>query len=84
MNQFPNKNYFTMPNEIFSLGLNASEIAVYAYLTCIQPEREYLVRHCEIVFVGDMIHKLSSFLSGWKSWMNSFAEWTMPNSLSCW
>ena len=29
MNQFPNKNYFTMPNEIFSLGLDASEIAVY-------------------------------------------------------
>ena len=22
MNQFPNKNYFTMPNEIFSLGLD--------------------------------------------------------------
>ena len=32
MNQFSNKNYFTMPNEIFSLGLDASEIAVYAYL----------------------------------------------------
>ena len=32
MNHFPNKNYFTMPNEIFSLGLDASEIAVYAYL----------------------------------------------------
>ena len=31
MNQFPSKNYFTMPNEIFSLGLDASEIAVYAY-----------------------------------------------------
>ena len=30
MNQFPSKNYFTMPNEIFSLGLDASEIAVYA------------------------------------------------------
>ena len=29
MNQFSNKNYFTMPNEIFSLGLDASEIAVY-------------------------------------------------------
>ena len=32
MNQFPSKNYFTLPNEIFSLGLDASEIAVYAYL----------------------------------------------------
>ena len=29
MNQFSNKNYFTMPNEIFSLGLSAGEIAVY-------------------------------------------------------
>ena len=36
MNQFPNKNYFTMPNEIFSLGLDASEIAVYAYLRCLK------------------------------------------------
>ncbi len=38
MNQFPSKNYFTMPNEIFSLGLDASEIAVYGYRflrTCI-------------------------------------------------
>ena len=30
MNQSPNKNYFTMPNEIFSLGLDASEIAGYS------------------------------------------------------
>jgi len=28
MNQSLNKNYFTIPNEIFSLGLDASEIAV--------------------------------------------------------
>ena len=28
MNQFSNKNYFTMPNEIFSLGLDASEIEI--------------------------------------------------------
>ena len=26
------KNYFPLPNEIFCLGLNASEIAIYAYL----------------------------------------------------
>ena len=26
------KNYFPMPNEIFTLGLSAGEIAVYAYL----------------------------------------------------
>ena len=36
MNHFSNKNYFTMPNEIFSLGLDASEIAVYAYLRCLK------------------------------------------------
>ena len=36
MSHFPNKNYFTMPNEIFSLGLDASEIAVYAYLRCLE------------------------------------------------
>ena len=28
----PKKNYFPMPNEIFSMGLSAEEIAVYAYL----------------------------------------------------
>ena len=28
----PIKNYFPLPNEIFVLGLNAGEIAVYAYL----------------------------------------------------
>lgn len=38
MNQFSNKNYFTMPNEIFSLGLDASEIAVYAYLRVLKTD----------------------------------------------
>ena len=41
MNQFPNKNYFTMPNEIFLLGLDASEIAVYAYLRCLENRSTY-------------------------------------------
>ena len=41
MNQFPSKNYFTMPNEIFSLGLDASEIAVYAYLRCLENRSTY-------------------------------------------
>ena len=35
-NQYPKrdaiKNYFRMPNEIFSLGLRAGEIALYAFL----------------------------------------------------
>ncbi len=26
------KNYFPLPNELFSLGLNSSEISIYAYL----------------------------------------------------
>ena len=41
MSHFPNKNYFTMPNEIFSLGLDASKIAVYAYLRCLENRRTY-------------------------------------------
>ena len=41
MNHFSNKNYFTMPNEIFSLGLGASEIAVYAYLRCLENRSSY-------------------------------------------
>ena len=41
MNHFPTKNYFTMPNEIFSLGLSAGEIAVYAYLRCIENRSTY-------------------------------------------
>ena len=41
MSHFPNKNYFTMPNEIFSFGLDASEIAVYAYLRCLESRSTY-------------------------------------------
>ena len=41
MNQSPNKNYFTIPNEIFSLGLDASKIAVYAYLRCLENRSTY-------------------------------------------
>ena len=41
MNQFPSKNHFTLPNEIFSLGLGAGEIAVYAYLRCLEYPSTY-------------------------------------------
>ena len=41
MNQFPGKNYFTLPNEIFSLGLGAGEIAVYAYLRRLENPSTY-------------------------------------------
>ena len=36
MNQFPSKNYFTLPNEIFSLGLGSGELAVFAYFRCLE------------------------------------------------
>ncbi len=35
------KNYFPMPNEIFSLGLSAGEIAVYAYLMHCEDRETY-------------------------------------------
>ena len=41
MNQFPSKNYFTLPNEIFSLGLSAGKIAVYAYLRYLENPSTY-------------------------------------------
>ena len=41
MNQFPSKNYYTLPNEIFSLGLDAGEIAVYAYLRYLENPSTY-------------------------------------------
>ena len=31
-NRDPIKNYFPLPNEIFSLGLDSHEISIYAYL----------------------------------------------------
>ncbi len=35
------KNYFPLPNEIFSLGLDAGEIAVYAYLLYLENRKTY-------------------------------------------
>ena len=34
-------NYFPMPNEIFSLGLNSGEIAVYSYLMSCEDRKSY-------------------------------------------
>ena len=39
----PKKNYFPMPNEIFSMGLSAEEIAVYAYLMYRENRKSF---HC--------------------------------------
>ena len=36
-----NNNYFPMPNEIFSLGLNHGEIAVYTYLMSCEDRKTY-------------------------------------------
>ncbi len=36
-----NNNYFPMPNEIFSLGLNYGEIAVYSYLMSCEDRETY-------------------------------------------
>jgi len=37
----PIKNYFPLPNEVFSLGLSAAEIAVYAYLMYCEDRKTY-------------------------------------------
>ena len=37
----PRKNYFPMPNEIFSMDLSAEEIAVYAYLMYRENRKSY-------------------------------------------
>ena len=41
MNQFHSRNFFTLTTEIFSLGLSAGEIAVYAYLRCLENPSTY-------------------------------------------
>ena len=41
MNQFSNNIYFSMPNEIFARGMDAREIAVYAYLRRLENRRTY-------------------------------------------
>lgn len=35
------KNYFPLPNAIFSLGLSPGEIAVYSYLLCCEDRKTY-------------------------------------------
>ena len=35
------KNYFPLPNVIFSLGLSPGEIAVYSYLLCCEDRKTY-------------------------------------------
>ena len=35
------KKYFSLPNEIFCLGLSSGEIAVYSYLMCCENRKTY-------------------------------------------
>lgn len=37
----PNKHYYLVPNEVFELGLNSHEIAVYNYLLRCEDRRTY-------------------------------------------
>ena len=41
----PIKNYFPLPNEIYSLGLSSSAIAVYGYLLCREDRKTYALPH---------------------------------------
>ena len=34
-------NYFTLPNEVFQLGLSAGELAVYSYLRCCEDRKTH-------------------------------------------
>lgn len=37
----PVKNYFMVPNEVFSLGLNSSELSIYGYLLRCEDRRTF-------------------------------------------
>lgn len=37
----PVKYYFMVPNEVFNLGLNSSEISIYGYLLRCEDRRTY-------------------------------------------
>jgi len=49
------KNYFPLPNEIFSLGLSASEIAVYAFLMYCE-DRQTFQCHPSYKTIGEAIN----------------------------
>ena len=55
------------PALIGAAAFETPEIGVHRDLICIQPERKDFIRHGEIVFVGKLIHGVSSCSSGWKS-----------------
>ena len=55
MRNTPLSNFFPMPNEIFSLGLSAGEIAVYAYLMFCE-DRETYTCHPSYKTIGEALH----------------------------
>ena len=58
--QYPSRsakrNYFPLPNEIFSLGLNTGEIATYAYLMKCENRKTYQC-YPSYVTIGEAIGK---------------------------
>ena len=58
------KNYFLLPNEIFSLGLTAGEIAVYAYLLYIEDRKTYQCR-ASYTTIGCAIHRGKKTVMGY-------------------
>ncbi len=55
MSRSPASNFFPMPNEVFSLGLSAGEIAVYAYLLFCE-DRETYTCHPSYKTIGNALH----------------------------
>ena len=49
------KNYFPLPNEIFSLGLSSGEIAVYAFLMYCE-DRQTFQCHPSYKTIGEAIN----------------------------
>ena len=55
MSRSSTSNFFPIPNEIFSLGLSAGEIAVYAYLMFCE-DRETYTCHPSYKTIGNALH----------------------------
>ena len=51
----PIKNYFPLPNELFMLGLNTGELAVYSYLMCCE-DRKTFQCHPSYKTIGKAVH----------------------------
>ena len=58
------KDYFLLPNEIFSLDLTAGEIAVYAYLLYIEDRKTYQC-HASYTTIGHAMHRGKKTVMGY-------------------